>query len=138
MPKFESEFASHMDKMTTWGNLIFLLQCPSRTCRDIKVQLEPDIEEPERLIAIEGSKILESDELESVLSQFFTSLDDCAKYKHLLVMPLSGRNLHDVIDKEWASHDLYTTIVALIKAVSDLLQTHTVLSILFLPATLQS
>jgi hypothetical protein len=67
---------------------------------------------------IEGFKILEKGQMETVLSQFFTNFDDCAKYKHLLIMPLSGRNLHDVIDKEWASLDLYKTIVALIKSVS--------------------
>ena len=75
--------------------------------------------EPKRLMPIDCSMHLEKEQLESLLGQHLTDAAKYFNFKHLIIMPMSGRNLHDVIDNESSSLDYAKTIVSLIKAVTE-------------------
>jgi hypothetical protein len=75
-------------------------------------------QEPKRLLPIDCCMHLEKEQLGTLLSQHLTDAAEYANFKHLIIMPMSGRNLHDVIDNESSSLDYAKTIVSLIKAVT--------------------
>jgi hypothetical protein len=73
---------------------------------------------------IEDSRVLDDAQLNSILNQHVARSDDhdnsnISRFKYLIVFPMGGRTLHEIIDKEWASLSLKKVVVSLIKAVNE-------------------